>query len=229
MVEKLVTVLKDSPGYQGVVWDRMNSRWDTGRRAMLNHDPDSRWHMVVQDDAVLPLDFAAGVEAAMQRVGRDSPNSPSALYIGHVRRFIGPVNNSMKGMQNPSWIRMPGLNWGVAIIVPTEQISQMIHYCDKLRKIKNYDLRLSQWFERNRWQVWYPWPQLIDHDPGPSMVRGRGGNRHTMKFIGKDVSALDFDPYGQVANVNITRPVVPPRTSNTVQARRQMMGVTRDT
>lgn len=206
MAERLADRIKREPGYQGLVWDQLNDRWDTGRRAMLQHDPNSRWHMVVQDDAVIPLDFIAGVEQAMQHVHEDSP---AVLYIGNVRRFIAPIRASMTGMTNPSWIRMPGLNWGVAIVVPTAQLREMIRYCDKLLKIKNYDLRLSQWFERHRRQVWYPWPQLVDHDPGPSMVPGRGGNRHTMKFIGKDVSALTFDGSGQIANANIRRAPTP--------------------
>lgn len=218
MVEGLVDQVGMGERYLGVVWDRLNNRWDTGRRAVLNYDPGAQWHMVVQDDAILPRDFVAGVANAMDYVHEESA---SALYIGHVGRFLRPVRQALVGLDNPSWIRMPGLNWGVAIVVPTYQIPEMIAYCDKLRKIKNYDLRLSQWFERLRKPVWYPWPQLIDHDPGPSMVAGRGGNRHTMEFIGEDKSALhDFDPSGQIGFANITRPATQKPRNATARRRR---------
>lgn len=191
-----------------VMWDDgANSRWGTGRRALLAYDPDATHHLVVQDDAVIPRDLVAGLEQALHHTPGDVP---VCLYVGKVRPYRELVTEYVRQAGNAaSWLVMDRLNWGVAVAVPTRMIDDLVAWCDRGR-IPNYDSRMSQWFEAEGIPVWYPWPSLVDHRESPSLVPGRGhAGRTAHRFIGADASALDIDYSGQVLrlpNANDYRP-----------------------
>jgi hypothetical protein len=190
-----------------VVWDDgSNSRWGTGRRALLAYDPAASHHLVIQDDAVIPRDLAAGLEAALQHAPQDVP---VCLYVGKVRPYREMVTEYAARAQDGSWLVMDRLNWGVAVVVPTTIIDDLVAFCDA-QTIPNYDSRMSKWFEANGTPVWYPWPSLVDHRESPSLVPGRGhAGRVAHHFIGADISALDVDYTGQalrLPNANDYRP-----------------------
>jgi hypothetical protein len=182
-----------------VVWDDgANSRWGTGRRALLAYDPDATHHLVIQDDAVIPRDLAAGVEAALPHVPGDVP---VCLYVGKVRPYREMVTEYVARAASASWLVMDRLNWGVAIVLPTNVIDEVVAYCDTL-SIPNYDSRVSAWFEANGTPVWYPWPSLVDHRESPSLVPGRGASgRVAHRFIGAGTSALAIDYTGQALHL----------------------------
>jgi hypothetical protein len=179
-----------------VVWDDgSNSRWGTGRRALLAYDPDATHHLVLQDDAVIPRDLVAGLEAALQHAPQDVP---VCLYVGKVRPYKEMVTEYVKRARDASWLVMDRINWGVAIAFPTILIDELVAYCDT-QTIPNYDSRMSKWFEAKRIPVWYPFPSLVDHRESPSLVPGRGhAGRVAHRFIGADASALDTDYSGAV-------------------------------
>jgi hypothetical protein len=190
-----------------VVWDDgSNSRWGTGRRALLAYDPTATHHLVIQDDAVIPRDLVAGVEAALTNTPGDVP---LCLYVGKVRPYKEMVADYVARAENASWLVMDRLNWGVAVAVPTRHIDDLVAWCDRGR-IPNYDSRMSTYFEANSIPVWYPWPSLVDHRESPSLVPGRGhAGRVAHQFIGADASALDIEYTGQVLylpNANDYRP-----------------------
>lgn len=193
---QFVPELRRSLGGAEVVWDKINNRWDTGRRAMEAFDPEADWHLVVQDDAVVCRDLVAGLGQALPRV---TPGAPVCLYIGNVRPFGAEIAALVKRVgDGVSWIRMPQLNWGVAIAVPTATIPEMLAWT-KHRRENNYDMRLGKYYELQlRQQTWYPWPSLVDHRDSPSLVPGRGQRRHAHRFIGEDASALDWNHRGRV-------------------------------
>jgi hypothetical protein len=179
-----------------VVWDDgSNSRWGTGRRALLAYDPEATHHLVIQDDAVIPRDLTAGVEAALHHVPE---GAPLCLYVGKVRPYREMVTEYVaRAAAGVSWLVMDRLNWGVAIVIPTNVIDDLVAYCDAL-SIPNYDSRISKWFEAHGTPVWYPWPSLVDHRESPSLVPGRGhAGRVAHKFIGADASALAIDYTGE--------------------------------
>lgn len=190
-----------------VVWDDgSNSRWGTGRRALLAYNPAATHHLVLQDDAVIPRDLAAGLEAALGHAPQDVP---VCLYVGKVRPYREMVAEYVGRAQDASWLVMDRLNWGVAVVLPTSIIDELVAYCDTLT-IPNYDSRMSKWFEAKGVPVWYPWPSLVDHRESPSLVPGRGhSGRVAHQFIGADASALDIDYTGAVLrlpNANDYRP-----------------------
>lgn len=179
-----------------VVWDSgNNNRWDTGRRSMLAFDPKATHHMVIQDDAIVCPDLVAGVTKALKHIPRDVV---LGLYVGRSR----PIRETMERVvveftPRTRWIVMDNLHWGVGVVFPTVLIPDMIAWCDKRPEIPNYDKRMGRWCQHRGVEVWYPWPNLVDHRDSPSLVRGRRAKgRYSYRFIGSDVSALSI-PWGE--------------------------------
>lgn len=180
-----------------VVWDDgSNSRWGTGRRALLAYDPTATHHLVLQDDSVIPRDLVAGVEQMLTHAPEDVP---VCLYVGKVRPYKEMVAEYVKrAAGGASWLVMDRLNWGVAVILPVSMIEAVVAAGDA-QTIPNYDSRMSTFFEAKGIPVWYPWPSLVDHRESPSLVPGRvGAGRVAHQFIGVDTSALDIDYSGAV-------------------------------
>lgn len=180
-----------------VVWDDgSNSRWGTGRRALLVYDPAASHHLVIQDDAVIPADLVAGVEAALAHAPGDVP---VCLYVGKVRPYREMVTEYVaRADEGASWLVMDRLNWGVAVVLPTGMVEAVVAAGDA-QTIPNYDSRMSAFFEAKGIDVWYPWPSLVDHRETPSLVPGRvGAGRVAHEFIGAASSALDTEYTGTV-------------------------------
>ena len=210
MVEELLEWLGD-PGIP-VVWDRMENRWDTGRRAMLEYDSACTHHAVIQDDVLPCRDLLEGLRRALEYV---DPELPVCGYVG-ARRPNAPMVNAAVAeaeQRKASWITMHTLNWGPLIVVPTAALEEMIRYCDPLTTIDNYDRRLSRYWELSRGlRIWYTYPSLVDHRDGPSMVPGRVGTVHrggsrgcriAHGFVGAEASALDLDWTGPVVHAEV--------------------------
>jgi len=150
---------------------------------------------VIQDDAVIPHDLVAGVEAALAHTPGDVP---LCLYVGKVRPYKEMVAEYVRKADGASWLVMDRLNWGVAVVLPVPMVEAVVAAGDA-QSIPNYDSRMSTYFEANDIPVWYPWPSLVDHRESPSLVPGRGHNgRVAHQFIGAAASALAIDFTGQV-------------------------------
>lgn len=156
-----------------IAWDEKGDRWDTGKRAWQLAG-DAEWHVVIQDDAVLPRDFKGGVERALARV---RPGSPLVLYAGNTRKWHRLFETVPR---ETSYVVLRRIVWGVGIAMPTKLIPRVLDFGDRSRRDVrgHYDLRLSLFFEAKRIPVWYSWPSLVNHRNGPSLVPGRGGGRH---------------------------------------------------
>lgn len=170
----------------GIVWDRRNDRWDTGRRAMLDYDPAAHWHLVVQDDVILCRNFRTAAERALEAC----PDGPVSFYTGKTRPYAAEVNRAVAkaAEMGRRWIAMRGPLWGPAVAVPTRMIDAMIEGADHIEH-PNYDLRMSEWFHGQGYRCWYSQPSLVDHlvGPGnPSLVPGRGAGmtRVAHSFVG---------------------------------------------
>lgn len=179
-----------------VVWDEKNDRWDTGRRSLLAYDPAATHHVVIQDDAVVPSGLFDMLYDAIPYVDE---GSPLALYIGDVTRYKRMWKPKIKS--DTSWVVMPGVNWGVGLVIPTVHIPDLVAFGDKLHAIGNYDMRISRFYEKMGIGVWYPYPSLVDHRDSPSLVPGRKGGRHAAKYIGD----ATFNPAGGVVTANLRR------------------------
>lgn len=188
------SLVKDLGGDIPVVWDRINNRWDTGRRALLAHEqtPDATHVMVIQDDAVVSKALPQGVSKALESTPRDVV---LGLYVGRSRPFKESMSHITRAITpDTKWLIMSQLHWGVGVVVPVKYINDLVTWCDDRPNIPNYDKRMSRWFQLNGVKVWYPWPSLVDHRISPSLVRGRtSSDRYAVKFIGADKSAMDYD------------------------------------
>jgi FkbM family methyltransferase len=179
-----------------ITWDRVNERWETGRRSLLAFDPDATHHLVLQDDAVVCRDVLAGARAAVA----EQPDVPISLYLGKQRPHGAKFTQLMKIARDRGdrWISFGQLCWGVAIILPVELIGPIVAFGDQNPQIHNYDMRISRWLEQNRIEIRYTVPSLVDHRrqaESPSLIseNGRprtGANRVAHWFIGRAVSAL---------------------------------------
>jgi hypothetical protein len=194
-----------------VTWDRKENRWDTGRRAWLNHDPAADWHMVIQDDALPCRDLIATLEQAIPHIGERAIVCP---YIGTRRPAKLKVSRVVEQAQeiNASWVKMQTLNWGVAILAPTSTIIEMIAWCDG-QTYPNYDRRVGQYYWRERhWHTYCTWPSLVEHwDYPEGSLIGHGGDRVAHGFIGADRSGLDVDWAGPVAEMELFGRAARPR------------------
>lgn len=186
-----------------VIWDRKNNRWDTGRRAWEAIDPTADWGMVVQDDALVCRDLIAGLESALEHVPQNCLVSP---YVGTRRPMSGRVERAVQEAiaEDAAFIKMPSLNWGVAITAPTRIIPNMLPWCDK-QPYPNYDRRIGRYaIDVLGFATYCTWPSLIDHRAIPSLV-GHGGGRVAHHFVGEDFSALDIDWSKGSVNMTGTR------------------------
>lgn len=179
-----------------IIWDEMNDRWDTGRRAWLAHlDTGSDYSLVIQDDAVAPNGLIPGIEKAMVRVPY---GSPLVLYMTKTLQW-GSIFDLVP--DNISYLLMERIWWGVAIVLPTDFISPMLDFCADYPNLQ-YDHRIGQFFYIHKEPVYYTWPNLVDHRNLPSLVPGRTARRHAPNFVKGRADRVSWD--GKIA------PIAPP-------------------
>lgn len=202
-VQKLVPRLDQKPR---VVWDERNDVWDTGRRALLAHG-DEPWHLVLQDDAVVPKHLIEGVRQILSHTPTDVPVS---LYMGRWRHR--PVTFSMRPIRDAaeatgaSFLAAPGPWWGVGIILPTADIEEVVAFGDNATH-QNYDIRIAQFYDDKGIDCWYTLPSVIDHQQGPSLIGRRGTRRHALYRMDGPMLAQDWSgPVLTPADLNLTQP-----------------------
>ena len=165
-----------------IVWDTKNDRWHTGERCLsAGVKAGSDWHLVIQDDAIIPDEFYKHVSNAVRYVPTTSLIS---LYTGKVRPFPRRVSDAVGKATYCSWLKSDLLYWGVAIVVPTKHIEAMLEYA-KTRE-EAYDTRIGIFYLQNMLPVFYTMPSLVDHneDLGSLLSHGHGpGKRVAHNFI----------------------------------------------
>lgn len=215
------------PDVATVVWDEQSNEWHTGRRALLAYDPDATHHLVLQDDAVVCRDLVAGVEAALDVV---PDRAVVSLYLGRARPYATRISRAISGLgDGDAWLVLDDLCWGVAVVVPTDLLPPLVAEADRSR-LAEYDRRISGYLRREQIQVWHPWPSLVDHAAGPSLLahdRPSDEPRVAHRFVGATASALDVDyRSGGIVRLSVRRTMrVPtpvsarPRVSRRVERR----------
>jgi hypothetical protein len=157
--EDLYIKLTHQPfSFVGVTWDQKDDEWDTGKRALLaNYKSD--WHIVIQDDAILPANFYRHVVDAITHVPELTLIS---LYTGRVRPFRSRVQDAVNKASRASWLRGNTLYWGVGIAIPTKHIKPMLEFVTGLAT--PYDARIGRFYQANMMPVYYTNPSLVDHN-----------------------------------------------------------------
>lgn len=176
-----------------VAWDEISNRWDTGKRAWLQHDPAATHHLVLQDDVILSKNLLA----ALPKVVAAVPDRAISLFIRNKRRWNPLVFKCQRRERKVRWLVLCRLNWGPAVMLPTKDIAPMLAWVDENCYMPNYDVRIGYYYlaVKNR-PVWYTMPSLVDHrTEGDSLVwnlRSQAG-RFAPYFIGIDQSGADLD------------------------------------
>ncbi len=166
-----------------------------GRRAWeLAASQNSEWSMVIQDDAIVCRDLIPGLEKILHPFNGRGLISP---YTGTGRPDQQNVHRMLSEIQNSgeNWGYLRSLNWGVAIIVPTDTVQGMLDWCSADKNAdKNYDHRIGMYYrDVIGWRTWYTHPSLVDH-PGQGSIIGHDSPLHSRSaynFIGEDASPLD--------------------------------------
>lgn len=146
-----------------IVWDQVNDEWNTGERAVkLGAALNSDWHLVIQDDALLTPDFYSNLEGAILKL---PVKGLMSLYVGTVKPYGKRVEEAVKKATRATWLRHYMLLWGVAIVIPSDQITAMLDYLDEPKyKDTQYDTRLGMFYLANRLPIHYTMPSLVNHD-----------------------------------------------------------------
>lgn len=155
-----------------IVWDQCNDEWDTGSRAwQAAHNLYNEWGLVVQDDAVPIPDFRHHLDDVLQH----APRTAVSLYVGTGRPRADTVKRAAQRADRvgAAWLQCASLLWGVALLLPTEHITPMLHWCQ--HRTEPYDQRISRYYRTVLHRpVRYTWPSLVDHADEPSLVNHTG-------------------------------------------------------
>lgn len=175
-----------------VVWDEGRGEWDTGRRTILSYDPDATHHLVAQDDAIPCRD----VETALERIVEEVDPDVVSLYAGRPRPYPGIVSTRIRIARElgHSYFRWRGPIWGVAVLLRTSLIEEMISWCDANPVPRAYDARLTRYlYHVLQVTCWYTVPSLVDHRDLPSLLGQKRQDRRAWDFIGEEGSATSVD------------------------------------
>jgi len=177
-----------------VHWDRYGDRWDTGRRSLLGYDPECDYHVVLQDDVLVPRDLLSAIPLAIKNIPKDSPIS---LFAGNGSTF----RKSLKGLNlsASSWLVLPTLVWGPGLVLPTRHIQAIVAHGDARPQL-NYDTRIGTWYEEQRIPCWYPFPSWVEHRDEGSLIGHR--SCRALSFLGVDASCLDADMSSSATRVS---------------------------
>lgn len=198
-----VPSLQNKLGGAGVVWDRKNSRWDTGRRALLAHEPGATHHLIVQDDAVLSNNFLKSCRNLVEHSGE----FPVALYMGSSSPGFRRKAIAAKGNGTP-WFLASGPRWGVAVIIPVAHIPDLVEWCDADKKSEAYDGKMTLYYMHRRLSCLYTVPSLVNHrevTENPSLMPNRNANRTAFLYRGTSATKTDWSipPDSKPARVKV--------------------------
>lgn len=163
--------------------------WRNARAAWSMHDPDSDWHLLLQDDA-LPAPHL--MEALPTILGHVQSPAVVSLYIGTGRPVPGVWGDLARRADaaGATWIVGPAVMWGVALALPTRLIPDMLKWADTRYGIPD-DMRVGRWARRQGMEAWFPWPSLVDHPDRESLIKN-GDGRVARRFLGGDARAADY-------------------------------------
>lgn len=146
-----------------IVYDKCNDEWDTGRRAILAHQR-LKWHMVIQDDAVISEHFCDNAYDFIKKVN----DCLVSFYFGkgrpHQMDMIKAVEEARK--QQADVIETTTLFWGVCIAFPTKFATSM----SKIENARPYDNKIGHFFENKGMRVLNTYPSLVDHEDKNSIL-----------------------------------------------------------
>lgn len=158
--EKLLSELKMYSFMEvSIVYDEINEEWHTGKRALEAGIGKGKWHVVIQDDAVLTPQFYENLVASIKALNYSTLIS---LYTGTARPIPQRVKAAVDAMPDGSFLRAYQLYWGVGIVIPTTHIAPMLEFIEDVEL--QYDNKIGEFYCRQGLPVYYTVPSLVDHD-----------------------------------------------------------------
>ncbi len=156
-----------------IIWDELNNEWHTGERSLKGGVVlGSDWHLVIQDDAVLTphiYDNIVGLIAALP------VKSVVSLYTGKVRPLPERVAEAVAQAPDGSFITHYMMMWGVAILLPSDQIEAMLEFAnDPMFRDDKYDIRVGRFYYGNHLPIYYSMPSLVEHNDSIGSLIGNG-------------------------------------------------------
>lgn len=145
--------------------------WGNARKCWLTIDPGSDYGIVIQDDAILCNDFRNKAETFLEQ------------HKGHVISFyFGHQRKSVKYLR-PEYFDAP-LYHAVALAIPSDQIIDMIRYCDKKTEVEGDDMKIRRWLISQNRTCRYSNPSLVQHKDISSIVNPDKPVRQSNIFCG---------------------------------------------
>ena len=144
--------------------------WENCRNAWRLHNPNAKYHLVIQDDSLLPEDFHERLIKILE-----STKDEKYFYSLYAGESIKKEILEIKDKQNHLILdRIVNEN---AIILPTHLIEQMIQFCDK-RNAKD-DRLIDQFSQYSNHLIYYPLPSIVQHnDESISYYRQKYGENY---------------------------------------------------
>jgi hypothetical protein len=157
-----------------VIWDELNSEWDTGSRAIRYGAGRGDWHIVIQDDAVLS-DYYSFYDNLVNMITAVPTKTVISLYTGKVRPLADRVKEAVDKAPDGSFLNHYMLMWGVGILLPSDHIEPLLDFvADPKYDDTAYDIRVGMFYHRNRLPIYYAIPSLVDHNDDLGSLIGNG-------------------------------------------------------
>lgn len=187
MAEQVSEQLGGAP----IVWDQIGDRWDTRRRTLQAASANADWHVMIQDDAIVPPNLVEHLPRILTHI---PPRMWASFYLGNTP-FAMETQAMAKRADRAvvSWVQFRRVVWGVAIAIPTSDIADAIRAGDR-QNDRLEDRRLGKFVAGRRDGCWHTWPSLVDHTQGPSITDTRSETRHAYRTG----DPAEFDPAGPV-------------------------------
>jgi hypothetical protein len=153
-VDWLLAKIPNTP----VVWDRGLGIWDTCSRAWELRDKTKPYHLVLQEDTIIPDNF---IELVDQQLAKLPDRTAAIFYTGMAaeRRAIASKGSFFS----------PKIYNEVAICLPSDLIDDMLRFAKKLNM--DSDKVISRYCRRHRVKMWNVIPSLVEHREDISLYR----------------------------------------------------------
>lgn len=175
--------LSEKLGGVPIGWDDKNQVWDTRKKALELIDKDSKYALVLQDDAIICDDFLKKVEEFILNIEGIYPDEDLAFQLFYGNR-VQNRKEIDRGMAI-GHIRKKFLSWGVAIITPTRLIRDMIRFGNGYYSWQD-DTKIKHFLLSRGIPMIYPMPCLVDHrrmKENPTLVPSKDSDRYSNVFI----------------------------------------------
>lgn len=170
--------------------------WGNRKQATKLYNKDAKYHLVIQDDAILCEDFIKRTEDFIEKIDSEFPDELHAFQLYHGHRANFENKKEMLKAKEKGYIKRNMLAWGVAIIVPTSIIEEMLRWCNGHSAWQD-DTKMKHFFSYKGMPVYYPVPCLVDHrhmNENPTLVPSKDSDRFSPYFIDTDHFGMENYP-----------------------------------